>query len=145
MCLFPPSMPPSLLPPFLCPSLSPSSILHPCPLPTFLPPLSGLQASESLGTRSVFSYPKSTTGKAAWGAELDPKSVLSAGSVTLAVTPPADAPVGLYSLFVKTKEGESNGTNVGSLLMLFNPWCKGKPARKHSRQSRIRFEHLLRP
>ncbi|XP_046871169.1 protein-glutamine gamma-glutamyltransferase 2-like isoform X1 [Hypomesus transpacificus] len=84
----------------------------------------GLQASESLGTRSVFNFPNSKTGKAAWGAEFDPNSVLLAGSVTLAVTPPADAPVGQYSLFVKTKEGEPNGASVGSLLMLFNPWCK---------------------
>ena len=77
----------------------------------------------------MFNFPNSKTGKAAWGAELDPNSVLLAGSVTLAVTPPADAPVGQYSLFVKTKEGEPNGASVGSLLMLFNPWCKGKPAR----------------
>lgn len=45
------------------------------------------------------------------------------GIVALSVTPPTDAPVGKYSLSAMT-HGETR--NLGTLVVLFNPWCSGK-------------------
>lgn len=55
--------------------------------------------------------------------ELDPSSSVSTGVVQLMVTPPANAPVGAYSL---TAEHRGESAPLGSLVLLFNPWCPGR-------------------
>lgn len=55
--------------------------------------------------------------------ELDQSSSVSAGVVRLMVTPPADAPVGEYSL---TAEHREESAALGKLVLLFNPWCPGR-------------------
>ncbi|KAM3878477.1 protein-glutamine gamma-glutamyltransferase 2 [Diretmus argenteus] len=87
--------------------------------------VTGSKASEEQGTRSVFGIPEgiaasSPSAKAVWKAELHDSSFLLNGSVTLTVTPPADTPVGKYTLSMTNKMQE---TQIGSLVVLFNPWC----------------------
>ncbi|XP_056156869.1 protein-glutamine gamma-glutamyltransferase 5 [Lampris incognitus] len=87
--------------------------------------LTGTRSSEERGTLSVFgipedAMPRSLEAKAVWRAELHNTSDLSVGRVTLAVTPPADSPVGKYFLTMKKSKEEAS---FGSLVVLFNPWC----------------------
>uniref|UniRef100_A0A4W6BPR5 protein-glutamine gamma-glutamyltransferase n=1 Tax=Lates calcarifer TaxID=8187 RepID=A0A4W6BPR5_LATCA len=58
--------------------------------------------------------------KAIWKYSFDCSANLARGMVTLSVTPPADAPVGKYSLSANTGRGK---TPLGTLVVLFNPWC----------------------
>lgn len=92
-----------------------SSVLHPGPQP-----------SEALGTRSVFGLPEGCGKGSSWKSKVHQGSVFLAGSITLDITSPADAPVGEYRLSVKTSATASVGSSLGKLLLLFNPWCKGK-------------------
>lgn len=55
--------------------------------------------------------------------DLDGSSSASRGVVPLAVTPPADAPVGEYSLTAAFRE---ESCLLGRLTLLFNPWCPGR-------------------
>lgn len=92
------------------------------------PPLSlpGSAPSEVRGTRSEFGNPSpmyASGVKAIWKYNIDRSANLQRGIVTLSVTPPADAPVGKYSLSAKTL---SEKTTLGSLVVLFNPWCSGR-------------------
>ncbi|CAL8337737.1 unnamed protein product [Lota lota] len=85
----------------------------------------GSRASEELGTRSPFGtseshVTRSPGAKARWKAELVETSTPALSKVTLAVTPPADAPVGNYFLSMERGEKEAS---LGSLVVLFNPWC----------------------
>ncbi|XP_070785728.1 protein-glutamine gamma-glutamyltransferase 2-like [Enoplosus armatus] len=83
----------------------------------------GSAPSEKRGTRSVFGNPSpmySSDVKAIWKYDIDKSANLQRGIVTLSVTPPADAPVGRYSLSAKTLSGR---TTLGTLVVLFNPWC----------------------
>ena len=61
--------------------------------------------------------------KAIWKYNIDKSANLQRGIVTLSVTPPADAPVGKYSLSAKTARER---TALGTLVVLFNPWCSGR-------------------
>ncbi|KAM6979623.1 protein-glutamine gamma-glutamyltransferase E [Aplochiton taeniatus] len=85
----------------------------------------GSEPSEKRGTKSVFSFPpgglNGTLSIAQWKGELHSSSNLLAGNITLTVTPPANAPIGKYSLTVKTPTQEAS---LGNLTILFNPWCK---------------------
>eukprot|EP00064_Thunnus_orientalis_P020896 superscaffoldBa00006028_g21048 len=75
------------------------------------------------GTRSVFGNPSHmyfSDVKAIWSGRIDRRAKLQRGIVTLSLTPPADAPVGRYSLSAKT---EKETTTLGTLVVLFNPWC----------------------
>uniref|UniRef100_A0A4W6BS12 protein-glutamine gamma-glutamyltransferase n=1 Tax=Lates calcarifer TaxID=8187 RepID=A0A4W6BS12_LATCA len=56
----------------------------------------------------------------AFSYSFDCSANLARGMVTLSVTPPADAPVGKYSLSANTGRGK---TPLGTLVVLFNPWC----------------------
>ncbi|XP_040887570.1 protein-glutamine gamma-glutamyltransferase 2-like [Toxotes jaculatrix] len=79
--------------------------------------------SETCGTRSQFGNPSpmyASDVKAIWKYSMDRRADLSRGVVTLSVTPPADAPVGKYSLSAQTRMGK---TILGTLVVLFNPWC----------------------
>ncbi|CAL8354304.1 unnamed protein product [Gadus morhua 'NCC'] len=85
----------------------------------------GSRASEDLGTQSAFGIPESHVtrspgAKAKWRAELDTTSSPALGRVTLAVTPPANAPVGNYYLTMERGDKEAS---LGRLVVLFNPWC----------------------
>uniref|UniRef100_UPI0037E9C387 protein-glutamine gamma-glutamyltransferase 2-like n=1 Tax=Semicossyphus pulcher TaxID=241346 RepID=UPI0037E9C387 len=83
----------------------------------------GSAPSESRGTRSEFGNPTpmhASDVKAIWKSSIDKSAKLQWGVVTLSVTPPADAPVGRYSLSVKTM---SEKKTLGTLVVLFNPWC----------------------
>ncbi|CAB1315537.1 unnamed protein product [Coregonus sp. 'balchen'] len=84
----------------------------------------GPQPSEALGTRSVFGIPEGRGKGSSWKVEVHPDSVLLEGSITLDITSPADAPVGEYSLSVKTNANATVGRSLGKLLLLFNPWCQ---------------------
>ncbi|CAB1315534.1 unnamed protein product, partial [Coregonus sp. 'balchen'] len=84
----------------------------------------GPQPSEALGTRSVFGIPEGRGKGSSWKVEVHPDSVLLEGSITLDITSPADAPVGEYSLSVKTSANATVGRSLGKLLLLFNPWCQ---------------------
>uniref|UniRef100_A0A3Q3GTS1 Protein-glutamine gamma-glutamyltransferase 2 n=1 Tax=Labrus bergylta TaxID=56723 RepID=A0A3Q3GTS1_9LABR len=79
--------------------------------------------SEKLGTRSEFGNPSpmyASEVKAIWKYSIDKSANLQWGIVTLSVTPPADAPVGRYSLSATTA---SEKKALGTLVVLFNPWC----------------------
>ncbi|XP_073331440.1 protein-glutamine gamma-glutamyltransferase E-like [Pagrus major] len=83
----------------------------------------GPAPSEKRGTRSEFGNPSpmyTSDVKAIWKYDIDKRANLQRGIVTLSVTPPADAPVGRYSLSANTL---SERTNLGTLVVLFNPWC----------------------
>lgn len=84
------------------------------PLSTSLCSPIGSHPSEERGTRSVFGIPKSPkTSPAAiavWKVELHKSSQPQTGRVTLAVTPPPDAPTGQYSLSVRTSQKKGNPT-----------------------------------
>uniref|UniRef100_A0A3P8Q0W7 Protein-glutamine gamma-glutamyltransferase 2 n=1 Tax=Astatotilapia calliptera TaxID=8154 RepID=A0A3P8Q0W7_ASTCA len=85
----------------------------------------GSAPSERHGTRSQFGNPSAkytSDAKAIWKYEIDRSAVLERGIVALSVTPPTDAPVGKYSLSAMT-HGETR--NLGTLVVLFNPWCSG--------------------
>nr|XP_046195163.1 protein-glutamine gamma-glutamyltransferase 2-like isoform X3 [Oncorhynchus gorbuscha] len=84
----------------------------------------GPQPSEALGTRSVFGLPEGRWKRSSWKFKVHQGSGLPAGSITLDITSPADAPVGEYSLSVKTSATTSVGSSLGKLLLLFNPWCQ---------------------
>ncbi|XP_008291240.1 protein-glutamine gamma-glutamyltransferase 5 [Stegastes partitus] len=83
----------------------------------------GQHASEDLGTLSRFGYPdnikRSPSAKAVWKLETRRISPPPDNTVTLAITPPADAPVGEYELFGKLLHEERL---LGKLVVLFNPW-----------------------
>ncbi|XP_069374975.1 protein-glutamine gamma-glutamyltransferase 2-like [Paralichthys olivaceus] len=83
----------------------------------------GSHPSEERGTRSRFGNPSpmySRDVKAIWKYSIDGSANLPRGIVTLSVTPPADAPVGKYSLSAQT---EMKSVALGTLVVLFNPWC----------------------
>uniref|UniRef100_A0A3Q3XQ92 Protein-glutamine gamma-glutamyltransferase 2 n=1 Tax=Mola mola TaxID=94237 RepID=A0A3Q3XQ92_MOLML len=75
-------------------------------------------------TMSRFSIPDnvepSTSAKGAWKMELDKSSLTSKGITKLIIFPPANAPIGEYTLQVKYKDEE---ILLANLVLLFNPWC----------------------
>ncbi|KAM3620796.1 uncharacterized protein V6R79_002047 [Siganus canaliculatus] len=85
----------------------------------------GEHPSEQRGTASSFSFPDrvkpSPSAKAVWKVEQQQKSFsMMADTVTLLMTPPADAPIGRYAVSVKHREEEGV---LFTLVVLFNPWC----------------------
>lgn len=89
---------------------------------------SGSYPSEKCGTRSQMSNPSlmsiqyTSDVKAIWRYSINKSPNMARGIVTLSVTPPVDAPLGKYSLSAETKTGK---TTLGTLVVLFNPWCSG--------------------
>uniref|UniRef100_A0A3B3XGP1 Protein-glutamine gamma-glutamyltransferase 2 n=1 Tax=Poecilia mexicana TaxID=48701 RepID=A0A3B3XGP1_9TELE len=76
------------------------------------------------GTKCTFGtrVPMCDVGtKALWSCSINATSSLQTGCVTLNVTPPADAPVGKYSLSIEL--GRPLAVKE-SLVVLFNPWCQ---------------------
>ncbi|KAM4741223.1 protein-glutamine gamma-glutamyltransferase E-like [Anableps anableps] len=86
--------------------------------------VTGEHPSEDLGTMSRFGVPdkvqRSASAKACWRAKLQQGSSPETGLLTLAITPPADSPVGEYKLSARLGEEERDLEN---LSVLFNPWC----------------------
>ncbi|KAJ8400818.1 hypothetical protein AAFF_G00391720 [Aldrovandia affinis] len=80
----------------------------------------GPEPSEALGTKSVFGISHNHPTKKSWDAKVEETSQTS---VTLAITSPADASIGEYTLSVKTNSYMKEGLSVGSFIVLFNPWC----------------------
>uniref|UniRef100_A0A8C6WHX8 protein-glutamine gamma-glutamyltransferase n=1 Tax=Neogobius melanostomus TaxID=47308 RepID=A0A8C6WHX8_9GOBI len=74
------------------------------------------------GTKCVFGIPdfvkRAPNAKAIWKAELSPDQ--KGRNVVVNITPPADAPVGKYSLFLNYL-GEDK--KLGHFPLIFNPWC----------------------
>lgn len=86
----------------------------------------GSKPTEEAGTLSHFGIPdrvkRSPAAKAVWMITLHPSSMLQRGILNLVVTPPADAPIGEYSL---TVEHKSKKAFLATFVLLFNPWCPG--------------------
>lgn len=86
----------------------------------------GPDPSEDQGTRSVFgiadTVQRSPSAKAVWKLELHHSSTPLLGILKLTITPPADAPIGVYTLSVTHREEEKS---LEPLVLLFNPWCPG--------------------
>ncbi|KAJ8358753.1 hypothetical protein SKAU_G00152780 [Synaphobranchus kaupii] len=80
----------------------------------------GPQPSEDLGTKSVFDVSQKHLSKKPWDVKVQKAS---ATSVTLAISSPADASIGKYTLSVKTQPKMTEGHSAGSFVVLFNPWC----------------------
>lgn len=87
----------------------------------------GNYPSEEIGTMSLFGIPdhesRSSFAKAVWKAEVQESSSTQMGSLNLTITPPADAPIGEYSITVRYKD---ENTLLGELVVLYNPWCSGR-------------------
>uniref|UniRef100_A0A3P9A583 Protein-glutamine gamma-glutamyltransferase 2 n=1 Tax=Esox lucius TaxID=8010 RepID=A0A3P9A583_ESOLU len=108
----------------------------------------GPKPSERLGTRSVFRLSASLGNDSSWMAEVHRDSNLPAGSVTLGITSPANAPVGEYrlSLSVKTSTTAVTGRSLCKLILLFNPWCQEDWVylpKQEERQEYVMTEHGL--
>ncbi|KAJ8358755.1 hypothetical protein SKAU_G00152800 [Synaphobranchus kaupii] len=74
----------------------------------------GPEPSEDLGTKAVFRVSRKRRINKSWDVKVQETSDMS---VTLAISSPADASIGEYTLSV----GE--GHSAGSFVVLFNPWC----------------------
>ncbi|KAJ8358756.1 hypothetical protein SKAU_G00152810 [Synaphobranchus kaupii] len=80
----------------------------------------GPDSAEDVGTKAVFSVSGECLSNKPWDAKVQEAS---ATSVTLAISSPADASIGDYTLSVKTKPKMTEGHSAGSFVVLFNPWC----------------------
>ncbi|KAG9277846.1 protein-glutamine gamma-glutamyltransferase 2-like [Astyanax mexicanus] len=81
----------------------------------------GPNASESKGTKSSFGFQARSGPGKPWSMQLISSTTTS---FTVSICPPANACVGLYSLSVKTTPSSASLTALGSLIILFNPWCE---------------------
>uniref|UniRef100_A0A3B3V511 Protein-glutamine gamma-glutamyltransferase 2 n=1 Tax=Poecilia latipinna TaxID=48699 RepID=A0A3B3V511_9TELE len=85
--------------------------------------VTGNDPSEDLGTKSRFGVPgrslHSASAKAVWKAELQRGSSPETGVLVLIVSPPADTPIGEYTLSASLKDKEKVLANFS---VLFNPW-----------------------
>uniref|UniRef100_A0A671URP0 Protein-glutamine gamma-glutamyltransferase 2 n=1 Tax=Sparus aurata TaxID=8175 RepID=A0A671URP0_SPAAU len=92
--------------------------------PLLLHASTGMYSSQERGTASIMSIPASVaispSAKAVWKVEMDNSSSLELGILKLALTPPADAPIGEYILVGHYKGEEQL---LAMLVVLFNPWC----------------------
>ena len=86
----------------------------------------GHESAEERGTLSNLSVPdgvkRSPSAKAVWKVDLQQGASLLTGILDLIFTPPADAPVGEYTLSATYREEEMS---LAKLVVLFNPWCPG--------------------
>ncbi|XP_034724646.1 protein-glutamine gamma-glutamyltransferase 5-like isoform X3 [Etheostoma cragini] len=84
----------------------------------------GKLPTEKQGTLSFFGVPdvvtRSPSAKAVWKVELDKGSSPTTGNLILTITPPADTPIGEYTMTVKHRDQEMV---LAKPVVLFNPWC----------------------
>nr|XP_020476856.1 protein-glutamine gamma-glutamyltransferase 2-like isoform X2 [Monopterus albus] len=86
--------------------------------------VTGSAPSEDRGTKSSFGIPddvkRSPSAKTLWKIELGRSSSPQTGILTLTITPPANTPIGEYTLSVRHRDKEML---LPTLVVLFNPWC----------------------
>ncbi|KAL7844948.1 hypothetical protein SRHO_G00234880 [Serrasalmus rhombeus] len=81
----------------------------------------GPNASEAKGTKSTFGLQARCGFGKPWSMEL---SSSTDTSFTMTVYSPTDASIGLYKLSMLTGSTTSTETSIGTLTVLFNPWCE---------------------
>ncbi|XP_078005296.1 protein-glutamine gamma-glutamyltransferase E [Phascolarctos cinereus] len=82
----------------------------------------GPNPSESARTKAVIPLSTGSSG-GSWSAVLSSNN--SDGSVTVAISSPANAPIGRYTLSIQiASEGGSTSTTLGTWVLLFNPWLQ---------------------
>ncbi|XP_067360806.1 protein-glutamine gamma-glutamyltransferase E-like isoform X2 [Channa argus] len=86
--------------------------------------VTGQFPSEGHGTKSCFGVPdgvkRAPSAKAIWKIELHKNSSPRTGVLILTITPPADTPIGQYTLSVIHRDQEML---LATPVVLFNPWC----------------------
>ncbi|XP_014459762.2 protein-glutamine gamma-glutamyltransferase E isoform X1 [Alligator mississippiensis] len=81
----------------------------------------GPRPSLQAKTQAVFDISKPAS-KDTWGAVVQSTS---SGSARISISSPATAPIGRYRLSVRvTLAGRSSTLNIGTFVLLFNPWSK---------------------
>ncbi|XP_035244655.1 protein-glutamine gamma-glutamyltransferase 2-like [Anguilla anguilla] len=103
----------------------------------------GPKPSEDLGTKCVFGVSRKSLANKSWDAKVQETS---ATSVTLAITSPADASIGEYTLSVTTNPNMTVSHRAGAFVLLFNPWCEEDwvhLADEKERQEYVMNEHGL--
>ncbi|XP_039654545.1 protein-glutamine gamma-glutamyltransferase 5-like [Perca fluviatilis] len=97
---------------------------NPSVQPLCISAATGKLPTEKQGTLSFFGVPdvvkRSPLAKAVWKVELDKGSSTTTGNLILTVTPPADTPIGEYTMTVKHRDQEMV---LAKPVVLFNPWC----------------------
>ncbi|XP_028430814.1 protein-glutamine gamma-glutamyltransferase 5-like [Perca flavescens] len=97
---------------------------NPSVQPLCISAATGKLPTEKQGTLSFFGVPDvvkhSPSAKAVWKVELDKGSSTTTGNLILTVTPPADTPIGEYTMTVKHRDQEMV---LAKPVVLFNPWC----------------------
>lgn len=94
-----------------------------------MPSFTGPYPSESDKTKAVFPLSKRISGTG-WGAQLlnNKNNVLS-----ISILSPADAPIGRYTLSIEISyEGNDSTMEVGTFILLFNPWLQGRHLATHT-------------
>ncbi|XP_049895373.1 protein-glutamine gamma-glutamyltransferase E [Epinephelus moara] len=85
----------------------------------------GEHPSEDLGTATTFGIPdtvnRSASAKAVWKVELHKNSDPKSGKLVLSITPPADAPIGEYTVMGWHRDEQKL---LAKPVVLFNPWCR---------------------
>ncbi|XP_027725486.1 protein-glutamine gamma-glutamyltransferase E [Vombatus ursinus] len=82
----------------------------------------GPNPSESARTKAVIPLSTGSSGSS-WSAVLSSNN--SDGSVIVAISSPANAPIGRYTLSIQiASQGGSTSTTLGTWVLLFNPWLQ---------------------
>ncbi|XP_036444112.1 protein-glutamine gamma-glutamyltransferase 2-like [Colossoma macropomum] len=103
----------------------------------------GPNASEAKGTRSTFGLQARCGLGKSWSMEL---SNSTDTSFTMTIYSPPDACIGLYKLSMLTGTTSTTETSIGTLTVLFNPWCKDDSVylpKKEERQEYVMNEQGL--
>ncbi|XP_058142793.1 protein-glutamine gamma-glutamyltransferase E isoform X2 [Dasypus novemcinctus] len=80
----------------------------------------GPSPSESARTKAVFPLSSGRSGDG-WSAVLQNRED---SSLTITISTPANAPIGQYLLGVKSSQGNDFSANLGTFILLFNPWLQ---------------------
>uniref|UniRef100_A0A8C9ZUF4 Protein-glutamine gamma-glutamyltransferase 2 n=1 Tax=Sander lucioperca TaxID=283035 RepID=A0A8C9ZUF4_SANLU len=109
--------------------------------PLHISAATGKRPTEKQGTLSFFGVPdvvkRSPSAKAVWKVELDKGSSTVTGNLILTITPPADTPIGEYTMTVKHRDQEMV---LAKPVVLFNPWCPGRLSVCLSLNTTVLFE-----
>ncbi|XP_025913709.1 protein-glutamine gamma-glutamyltransferase E-like [Apteryx rowi] len=82
----------------------------------------GPKPSKQANTQATFGI-SSTVSKESWSAVLQSTT---SNSVSISISSPANAVIGRYKLNVQsTSSGSSSPANLGTFVLLFNPWSSG--------------------
>lgn len=92
--------------------------------PPLLSPSAGPAPSEEAGTKARFRL-SDAAEEGAWRAEVVDQQD---NTLSLQLSTPASAPIGLYRLNLEASTGyEGSSFLLGHFTLLFNAWCPGKP------------------